>query len=347
MKYLKELDGIRAIAALMVMSCHFFQILNLKGGIYYYLNKIAIFGGTGVSLFFVLSGFLITRLLLITKSKNNYFINFYARRALRIFPLYYLFLFIYYFVYPFVYKNSITPFSSQVYYWVYLQNFAITFNWGTDGPAHFWSLAVEEHFYLIWPLVIFVSNSKNIIKIALLIIIFAFLLRIFFIINNLDVFYFTFTRFDELALGSIFSILEFNGQLKKIKTKLFLQLITLIIIPTLILWGFYTGQQNKIVQVIKFNLLSFFYFFTIGYVINMSDDNVIKKLLKMKFFSYSGKISYGLYVYHPLCFIIYNKYFHTEILLDFMLSFILTYLVATFSYFTFENYFLKLKTRFN
>ena len=155
------------------MFFHFFQpYLNSdKSGFLYRIAKIAIFGQTGVTLFFVLSGFLITRILLSTKNQDNYFSAFYARRALRIFPLYYLFLAIYFFINPFIHGEQIIPASKQWYYWVYLQNFALTFNWDSAGPMHYWSLGVEEHFYLFWPVLVYFVDTKHISKVIYFIII--------------------------------------------------------------------------------------------------------------------------------------------------------------------------------
>ena len=113
LKHFKELDGVRAIAALMVMFFHFFQNLDTQNVILISVKKYAIFGQTGVSLFFVLSGFLITRILLNTKHSESYFKNFYIRRALRIFPLYYLFLIIFYFLIPFFENSAIISFNQQ------------------------------------------------------------------------------------------------------------------------------------------------------------------------------------------------------------------------------------------
>lgn len=96
--HIHTLDGLRGIAALMVMFFHFnWQSFNFS-----LINKVAVFGQTGVDLFFVLSGFLITRILIFTKENhsNNFFYNFYIRRSLRIFPLYYGFLILVYFVLP-------------------------------------------------------------------------------------------------------------------------------------------------------------------------------------------------------------------------------------------------------
>ncbi len=174
-KYYKELDGVRGIAALMIMTFHFFQPIIPNTTTLIYINKFIKFGQTGVSLFFVLSGFLITRILLSTKEKSGYFLTFYIRRALRIFPLYYGFLIIYYFlINPYLYNASNLSFSTQFYYWFYLQNIADTFGWAANGPFHFWSLAVEEHFYLFWPLLVYYLNDKKIIIATICIIIIAF-----------------------------------------------------------------------------------------------------------------------------------------------------------------------------
>ncbi len=146
--YYKNLDGIRAIAALMVMFFHFFASIKINTPTLSVLLKLSIFGQTGVTLFFVLSGFLITRILISTKHNTDYFKNFYLRRTLRIFPLYYLFLLIYYYIYPLIFNTGFTPIKDQLYFYAYIQNFAETFHWTANGPNHFWSLAVEEHFYL-------------------------------------------------------------------------------------------------------------------------------------------------------------------------------------------------------
>ncbi len=142
LKYFPELDGLRGISALMIIFFHFFQGVDALE--YNLITKILVFGQTGVTLFFVLSGFLISRILLDTKNEENFFRNFYVRRSLRIFPLYYLFLLMIYVLYPLILNNKIR-FEELWYYFIYLQGLAVTFNWPTIGPGHFWSLAVEEH----------------------------------------------------------------------------------------------------------------------------------------------------------------------------------------------------------
>lgn len=187
MKYYKELDGVRAVAALMIMVCHFFLYADSENSFFLLLKKISVFGQTGVSLFFVLSGFLISRILLNAKKEKNYFRNFYVKRILRIFPLYYFFLLLYYFGLPTILSEQIYSFSEQKYFWVYLQNIARTFEWKSEGPVHFWSLAVEEHFYFFWPILFFFFSTKRIVQSIIVIVILAFLCRIILLKYDLPV----------------------------------------------------------------------------------------------------------------------------------------------------------------
>lgn len=140
--YYKNLDGLRGIAALMVVVFHFMYSDNVK-----YLGNIDSikryfeFGQHGVSLFFVLSGFVITRILIKKRNNKNYFNSFYWRRVLRILPLYYFYLLVSYFVWPLISGGSITTFNSQIPFYIYIQNLGI-WKGPIAGPGHFWSLAV-------------------------------------------------------------------------------------------------------------------------------------------------------------------------------------------------------------
>lgn len=217
---------------------------------------------------------------------------------------------------------------------------------GWFGPVHFWSLAVEEHFYLIWPLVVLFTKINRLTKVIYIILGIAIISRATFLFYDIEVFYFTFTRFDELALGGLLAVLEYRNLLSKIQPILFLKLFLLTIIPTIILWKLYSGLENKWVQLIKFNLMSLSYFFVIGYVMLLKENNKLKEILKSQFLMYSGKISYGLYVFHPLCFLTYNRFFHFGLVIDMILSFAFTYISAYISFNYFESYFLRLKKSF-
>ncbi|CAN5820039.1 hypothetical protein BH11BAC3_BH11BAC3_29630 [soil metagenome] len=347
LRHFTELDGVRAVAALMVMFFHFFKGLETQNAVLITIQKYAIFGQTGVSLFFVLSGFLITRILYNTKQSTSYFSKFYIRRSLRIFPLYFLFLIIYYFLMPVLENMPLVPFGQQIWYWVYLQNVAMTFNWSNIGPNHFWSLAVEEHFYLFWPLVIYFFDKSKIKLVIILLIITAFITRVIMLKNSLGVFYFTFTRMDELVVGALLAMWEVENKLIPEKAKMFKLLLGITAIPTVILFVLFNGKEMVAVQSIKFILLSVFYFSLIGLLITLKENNWFKKIFQIKPLSYTGKISYGLYVYHPLCFYIVSTYLKIDsIILSFIVSFGFAYLIAALSYAFYESKFIALKKKF-
>lgn len=345
--YYRELDGVRAIAALMVMFFHFFESITGSGTLLTLVKKISVFGQTGVSLFFVLSGFLITRILFVTKGSPNYFSSFYLRRLLRIFPLYYLFLFLFFVILPLVNLTGFVPWSLQYYYWFYLQGFPMTFHWNQSGPDHFWSLAVEEHFYLFWPLIIYYFSSKKLLYVIGFLVLSALITRVFFIKNGYEVFYFTFTRLDELAFGALIAVFELHQKLLSKNFSKFFLLFILVFIPTIVLWVWNNSSGNALMQIIKFNLISLIYFSVLCLVLVSNENHFIKKALRTSGLNFLGRISYGLYVYHPLSFLLFEKFFHTEyILVNFSGSFILTVLMASLSYYGIEKRFLQLKKYF-
>jgi peptidoglycan/LPS O-acetylase OafA/YrhL len=347
LEHYKPLDGVRGMAALMVMWFHFgwagdSTLIKL-------IKKTAVFGQTGVALFFVLSGFLITRILLFNKpNPHHYFYNFYIRRSLRIFPLYFLFLFIYYFVVPWAYHTPIIPFSRQVYYWTYLQNFSTTFGWAGKGPDHYWSLSVEEHFYLFWPFVIYFMSWKNIKRTILFILFLSMLLRIILVHAGYPVFYWTFTNLDALAVGGLMAIFEAENALAGKTNKGYVKFIAYGLLPLLIpLWGFYGGAENPTIQVIKPFLIFSIYYLLIFSLIRPERNKRLKGFFSNRFLVFTGKISYGLYVFHPLCFWILSQTFLADhLLLNFAVSFAFSYAIAFTSFHLFEKQFLTLKKKF-
>jgi len=346
LKYHNNLDGVRAIAVIMVMIFHFFPAEN-SGILMPSLKKIANLGQTGVTLFFVLSGFLITRILINTKQKKKYFSNFYMRRFLRIFPLYYLFLLLTYFVFPIVLNYETPSFIQQAYFYTYLQNFAMTFHWDAVGPGHFWSLAVEEHFYLFWPLLIFLIKIKQLKKTILIIVLFSFLLRVVMLIYNYNVFYFTFTRIDSLAIGALLALLEIENKLNRANSKKYLIIFISSIIPAAILWTMFAGKGNSIIQATKFLFIASSYFGIIGYLISINNDSTVNKILQTKFLIFTGRISYGLYVFHPISGeFFYFLFPHESFLSTFIGSIIFAYILSSLSYYLVELNFLKLKKFF-
>jgi peptidoglycan/LPS O-acetylase OafA/YrhL len=164
--YTPALDGLRGIAIILVLF-HHFTILRPLTAFDRALANVPIIGWSGVDLFFVLSGFLITGILIDARGSDRYFSSFYARRTLRIFPLYYLVVFISLIViprFPFWYEllvGAAAP-REQWPYWLYLTNFAVA---GRDAFLHgildvAWSLAIEEQFYLVWAAVVWLCPAR-------------------------------------------------------------------------------------------------------------------------------------------------------------------------------------------
>lgn len=167
---LPELDGIRGLAVLFVIFFHFGRYfperINWANSLY---RGIKGFGWSGVDLFFVLSGFLITGILLRTRRSRNYFSSFYARRSLRILPIYFLAVFLFFDcgLPQTAHAFTQSPFT-QLWYWLPLSNWQSAFDPLAYSPiGHFWSLAVEEQFYLLWPLAIFFLPEDALIGLSL------------------------------------------------------------------------------------------------------------------------------------------------------------------------------------
>jgi peptidoglycan/LPS O-acetylase OafA/YrhL len=165
LRYIPELDGIRGIAVLSVVLLHFHAPFsaNMPLGP---ISSVIKGGWAGVDIFFVLSGYLISSILLATREAENYFSAFYARRALRIFPLYCLALAFYFWLeLPLAHRHGlVTNFheSEQIWYWTFSGNWrqGLGYNDGA-GVAHFWSLAIEEQFYILFSVVVLWFRGRS------------------------------------------------------------------------------------------------------------------------------------------------------------------------------------------
>lgn len=200
-----ELDGLRAVAILAVMFFH----LQLPG---------CSLGWTGVPLFFVISGFLITRILLKTREQPHYFRNFYVRRSLRIFPIYYLTLAVYFVVlacisktsllYAYLGGSSTNPWAQLPYYLGYVQTIPQLESQYTALPylSHTWSLALEEQFYWLWPIVILALRGKALVTTLMSLLILGPVIRVLLLMYVNNPYYMVSMlpdQFDTLAYGSL------------------------------------------------------------------------------------------------------------------------------------------------
>jgi len=357
--HIPALDGVRGLAVSMVLVFHLWQTYgertNLLDG-YGFLSFLSV-GQKGVDLFFVLSGFLITGILLRTKNKPKYFLNFYTRRALRIFPLYYgaLFLCLFWGV-----AGGVEAFSlANLWpYFFYLQNIVTSFDlFPMGGPGHFWSLAVEEHFYLFWPLIIYLLPRKKIAHSCLFLIGLAFVVRLWMDACHLPSFGFTLCRVDSLAMGALLYLVYSSSVWPSVCQNV-PRLAPALCIIAGILYFLFSGKG--VVWVQSFKYLFFAFLATILIILSLSPQrwNPVPIMMSQKQLRGLGKISYGLYVFHPLVFSpvigsLIPFLEKTKVLSDPVLilagaavSLAATLLVASLSYKYFELPFLRLKDRF-
>jgi peptidoglycan/LPS O-acetylase OafA/YrhL len=205
-RHLPALDGIRGLAIIWVVF-HNTLADNFapSGGPLHIVALLAHPGWIGVQLFFALSGFLITAGLLDSQGRDNYFSGFYAKRALRILPLYYAVLLTLLVILPQVASFSGEPhsaFRDQASLWLFVSN------WTHSGPygfAHFWSLAVEEQFYLVWPLLVYRLSPERLLTVCLWIAFGALLVRCGMRLEGASswtLYTATPCRMDALALGA-------------------------------------------------------------------------------------------------------------------------------------------------
>ncbi len=297
--YLPQLDGLRAVAIAFVFFWHFYKIEALPG-------KWAIipYGEIGVRLFFVLSGFLITGILLRaraagdrgTAKKPHLIRQFYIRRFLRISPLYYFVLVVALFL-------GIEP-VRQIFAWLftYTTNILMVLK-GEDSAgwfAHFWSLAVEEQFYLFWPWVVLLAPIESLLPIILAMIATGPLYRWFASSHQITheaVLLLTPATFDALGLGALLAWLvdqkRYSVELEK---RLFPILMSLGAAGAglLMLRG-----RNVAFDVGFYFMLGLMGFCLVGRAAKGYADGW-GRLLEATPLTYVGKISYGLYVYHYL-----------------------------------------------
>ena len=210
------LEGVRGLAILLVLAHHLvlFNGAALTTSFAKCFFALAYSGWIGVDLFLVLSGFLITSRLMQTRGKPHYFRNFYARRALRILPLYVLFLAVFWGTAPFLGWESArldAATRDQFWYWSLLYNVRMGFTgWSPSPISHFWSLALQVQFYVVWPFFVLWLDRRRLFQVCCALVVLAFLSRLFFIENNMVVAAYTFlsSRMDALALGAVLALVS-------------------------------------------------------------------------------------------------------------------------------------------
>jgi peptidoglycan/LPS O-acetylase OafA/YrhL len=373
--YYPALDGLRAFAILLVFAQHYFLTFYKP-----YLQ----WGWTGVDIFFVLSGFLITGILFDTRNDAHRFRVFYIRRSLRIFPLYYGI---------FAVVLLLTPvlhwaWSSVWVLWpIYLGNYdrflnvhAFFLNHGlidnlfspVAGYAiyfgHFWSLCVEEQFYLVWPFVVFLLRDRvrlrNLCVAVVILMPFIRLIVGHFLSQELldaGIFYrATPFRVDALLLGGLIA-LELRGpnaeRLRRLAAPIFISAS----ITCLLAWGFAVGVLHQSVSAGETTpWIATFGFTLVDFIaagallLTLQPGNIFYRVFTIKPLRRLGQISYGFYVFHDIPHVFYDSLArtvlgsntqHIHIPVAMLIAFICTTALSLLSFRLFEAPFLRLKNR--
>lgn len=352
--YLPGLNGLRAIASIGVVVSHITLGLAYFGLNPYLLGRLKNgtpkgldLAGFGVDIFFALSGFLITYLLCVEKDKQYIQIKkFYLRRILRIWPLYYLYFFISLLI--ILYFGFKYNFSSLLLYLFYAANIPFILRTALPFLDHYWSLGVEEQFYLFWPWVIKTSNSKIVLFITsiLFVLIGAKIIFHFFYPELIVESLINTIRFQCMIIGALAAILY--KQHNRLFLKSFDNKISQIIAWAIII--LVAINKFHIASILDHEIIS-----VVTVIIITGQINIKNRIinLEMWFFDFLGKISYGIYVYHPLLIFLLSKVINRiSIRRDYKYALVylsvigITILLAYISYEYFEKYFLKLKDRF-
>ena len=371
-RHFPELDGIRGLAIVGVLCSHGVGLSGLFDGSHNSLADkllkyacVPLWGG--VDLFFVLSGFLITGILLRTRTSENYFSSFYARRVLRIFPIYYLVLTL-----SVIGGHVSASFARQlpawtswrVAYFFYVQNWPIFWHgekvmsgiWGA-----YWSLAVEEQFYFIWPLVVSLLPEKTIAWICFIGVACALPLRTFLSLHYFGTSFglaqITSSRVDGLFLGAVCAIYLFRHK-RPVPMGWIVASGSVGLMIMAYIAAFHhrelvaTEDWMTTLGITGFALLS-------GALVAISPYHIkwIDHVLTLRWLRAAGKYSYGIYVYHLFIFLsiralgnhvgLWDRLNFPERIVGLMSEMIAVFLIAKISYDLFESRFLLLKRYFN
>lgn len=357
-QYNPHLDGLRGIAILLVVCFHY--LTNLYIGDY---------GWSGVDLFFVISGYLLTGRLYPYLRDKKLLWKFYLNRFLRIVPLYYLFLAVFFTMW-FCFTSVETQNTLPVYkthwwgFWGFMTNWIMIYKVPdiVMPLSHLWSLSVEEQFYICFPLlVILVKNRKILLLIGTCALICIPLLRcIYYFLYRpeqpLVIYWNTFFRADSFSAGFVLYLLTTAGRSELLK-KFFKPAVLISaagLITGIILYG---ARLNVFFVTIgfSFNVILYAYFV---FLAESPGNNLLKKITAFSFLRKTGKISYGLYIFHWPVFFFFVMFFDKMLLkagvhlpwiaaqlISAAISLSISYVISLLSFRYYESYFLKLKKK--
>jgi peptidoglycan/LPS O-acetylase OafA/YrhL len=364
----KGLTSFRALAFFAIFFAHTNGITS---------NQLGLAGGyVGVLAFFVLSGFLLTPILIDMQAnlnKKDFFVHFYGRRALRIFPLYYSYLLVVTFV-SFI-AISMYGKAAAIPFYRFIEQLPWTISYTYDFyhasiyfkhtyfATHFWSLAVEEQFYLVWPLVIFIIPARHLKKFLLLVILAGPVIRSllaaiidaqsFPLLHRTDlvIYILPFSHFDAFAIGGYFALYGVSRSSYRVWLSILfvvaLGMVTSWISTLQIQWdefGYGPCMKDSYKYVWGYSAVNLMF----AYILVHVRSNVfMPALFENKLLVYLGTISYGLYVFHfPMLWVVDSVMHNFPPILKVSTSLLLTVLISIASYEFMEKRFINLKDKY-
>ncbi|HEY0701875.1 MAG TPA: acyltransferase [Candidatus Acidoferrales bacterium] len=335
-----QLDAVRGIAILIVMVHN----ISLKYPVLH-SEVWAKDGWMGVDLFFALSGFLITGILLDAKGTGKYFENFYVRRILRIWPLYYALLLFMFVAMRFLsgteYQKVLETSSPWWAFPLFLQNFLLPISTNAAGPlAVTWSLAIEEQFYLFWAPVVRFCSAKNLWRMAIAEMCISPALRYFLALHQVNLYTNVFCRLDGLMAGAVLALLV-RG--KGFMAERWLRRA----------WILFLGAGVLALAAEAFGARWIVFSFTalasagFMFVAMYSGQRWLQGLIANRFLRYSGIISYGLYLLHKIPFgVVQTLHLDRRAWVPFPFILVTSYAMAAISWNVLEKPFLRLRRFF-
>ena len=362
-----ELNGLRAVAILLVMFYHFRETSPEPFGHFSFVYWTFAYGWIGVDLFFVLSGFLITTILLNTRESPKYFQTFYCRRALRIFPIYCVAVLLFFHVeLPWIGAQQHAAIdataSEEIWYWTYLVNWRNAMGHDIGPMIHLWSLSIEEQFYLLWPLAVWFCPRKRLPALCLGLILISFLLRLgygFYETDQRFVYYATVTRVDGLALGSVLAVLAKDEKWRSPLQKN-LRLLVPAVVGGLVVLELAARTQTFIgFYAAEYLLIALACGALVFHCVNLSGSSAILcSTMRWPVLQSIGKYSYAMYLFHLVVNRHQNATFRLlvltlrvpiplAVLVTMAVSAMTTYLLAFATWHVIEKHFLNLKSHFS
>ena len=368
--HIGTLDGIRGIAVLLVICFHFSWSFMANSPGSHTVKRLFPVGWVGVDLFFVLSGYLITRGLVAPSSrpKGERLKLFWIRRFLRIFPLYYAVILV----------GTVVALAThgrppELSYWLYVQNYALAFDPDPERwTSHLWSLAIEEQFYFVWPLVALLVSRKRLLPLIVALFLFGVVGRagLVFATHHWDVlttaklaYRATPTRMDGLLLGAAIATMGHEPEawlsrawLKVRRPLLFVSALVFLAL-VLVTRGFL--NEDRRVIVLGYPVIATLFACVVSLGVDGQLPKRVTRFFESKPLVACGRVSYGMYMFHwPLVALGIPFFKHAEtyafgpsaLALGFACTLggiLVTYVAAEVSFRAFETPFLNLKSRFH